>query len=99
MDPHILFVSFWSDNFEVQHTRKKRSLTWIKTMNLVSTRKTNTSKQCTQLVAIGRKGNNHMIVNAQINNVQVKFQEASHYHAHVKAVFHFSSYLNTCCFG
>ena len=30
MDPHIVFVSFLLDNFDVEHTRNKRNLTWIK---------------------------------------------------------------------
>ena len=32
IDPYILFVTLWSDDFEVNHTRKNCNSTWIKTI-------------------------------------------------------------------
>ena len=63
IDPYVLFVTFWSDDFEVNHTRKNRNSTWIKTMTLIGSNETKTSKFHTQLVAIGKKGTNHNSVN------------------------------------
>ena len=37
IDPYVLFVTLWSDDFEVNHTRKNRNSTWIKTVTFAST--------------------------------------------------------------
>ncbi len=84
IDPYIMFVTFWSDDFEVNHTRKNRSSTWIKTMTLVTLSKTNTSKHYTHLVAIGHKGCSHTKVNAHIHTELLLLQKVNYYYMNTK---------------
>lgn len=84
IDPYVMFVSFWSDDFEINQTRKNRSSTWIKTMSLITTEKTDTSKHYTHLVAIGHKGNDHTTVNSHINAELQLLQNVEYYYVHMK---------------
>ena len=82
IDPYVIFVTFWSDDFEVNHTRRNRNSTWIKTMTLIGSKETNTSRFYTQLVAIGNKGINHDNVNARLNNELLLLQNVNYYYLH-----------------
>lgn len=82
-NPYVLFVTFWSDDFEVNHTRRNRNSTWIKTMTLAGRKSTQTSKHYSHVVALGNKGSNHAIVNAQINQEIKSLQTINYYYVHV----------------
>ena len=66
IDPYILFVTLWSDDFEVNHTRRNRNSTWIKTITFDATSSMSTSKYHSHIVCLGQKGSNHSTVNAHI---------------------------------
>ena len=36
VDPYVIFLVIWSDDFEVNHTRKNKSSTWLKTVTFVN---------------------------------------------------------------
>ena len=80
IDPYVLFVTFWSDDFEVNHTRKNRNSTWIKTMSIVGSKQTQTSPYHTQLIAIGHKGDNHNNINAHINKELLELRNHHYYY-------------------
>ena len=55
----ILFLTFWSDNFEATALRKNTHSTWIKTVAICPPPSNMTSTPYNYLVAIGRKNDNH----------------------------------------
>ena len=81
-DPYVLFITLWSDDFEVNHTRRNRNSTWIKTVTLSSPPNMSTSKSHTHIIALGQKGNNHSTVNSQINTELLSLQHISYYYVH-----------------
>ena len=67
VDPYVIFILLWSDDFEVNHTRKNKSSTWLKTITLVSPNCSATSKNHTHAICLGSKKSNHDTVNAMFN--------------------------------
>ena len=65
--PYILYLILWSDDFEVNHTRKNRNSTWIKTVTICPPRGYSTSTIHTQAISLGHKGQDHNSVNAYFN--------------------------------
>ena len=63
IDPYIFLLIIWSDDFEVNHTRKNRNSTWLKTVTLVPPANLSTSKKHTNAICLGRKNQDHSIVN------------------------------------
>ena len=82
IQPYVLFITLWSDDFEVNRTRKNQSSTWIKTMSLIGSKSTNTSRHHTHLIALGNKGCNHANMNARINKELLLLQSVDHYYVH-----------------
>jgi len=77
IDPYVMFVTFWSDDFEINHTRRNHSSTWIKTMSFVASKETSISKHYTNVVALGHKNDNHDIINGRINEELLLLQEVN----------------------
>ena len=84
MNPYILFVTFWSDDFEVNHTRRNRSSTWVKTMTINASKDTAISKHYSTVIALGHKGDNHDTINAHINDELIALQEIKLYYVFQK---------------
>ena len=84
IDPHVIFVTFWSDDFEVNHTRRNHNSTWIKTMSIVSSTKTDISKHYTNVVALGNKGYTHDLINERINDELIELQKINYYYVSQK---------------
>ena len=61
-NPLILYLSFWSDDFDAFTHRKTKSI-WIKTVTICPPSDQMTSPNYTFLLAIGRKGQNHDLIN------------------------------------
>ena len=78
--PYVIFITLWSDDFEVNQTRKNRNSTWIKTMSLIGSKSSNTSRYYTHLIALGNKGYNHAKVNARINKELLSLQNINYYY-------------------
>ena len=62
-DPYVILLILWSDDFEVNHTRKNRNSTWLKTLTIVPPRNMNTSRKHTHAICLGRKNQDHSCVN------------------------------------
>lgn len=60
--PLILLASYWSDDFEINQTKKTQRSTWLMTMTFDAPNNDNTSPKYTYTIALGRKGDNHDIV-------------------------------------
>ena len=54
-DPYVFLVIIWSDDFEVNHTRKYHNSIWLKIITLVPPPKMSTSKKHTNAICLGRK--------------------------------------------
>ena len=86
VDPYVVFVVIWSDDFEVNHTRKNKSSTWLKTVTFVHD-DTNMSKGCqyTYALCIGNKKDSHFLVNKWYNEELIRLNEViykySSYHS------------------
>lgn len=74
-DPYVIFLELWSDDFQVNHTRKNRNSTWLKTVTLCPPRHLTTSKKHTHAICIGKKQQSHSNVNKWFNNQLVKLRE------------------------
>ena len=67
INPIIIYVILWSDDFEANHTRKNRNSTWIKTITICPPQSHLTSPLYTYPIAIGRKGQCHDSINNYFN--------------------------------
>ena len=67
IDPYVIFISLWSDDFEVNHTRRNKSSTWIKTVTFISPNHSDTSVDHTQAICLACKKSDHDKVNQQFN--------------------------------
>ena len=65
--PMILYLTFWSDDFESNQLRKNRKSIWIKTVTICPPSDQVTSSKYTYLLAIGRKGDDHDKINVLYN--------------------------------
>ena len=61
--PHVLFLVIWSDDFEINRTRKNKSSTWLKTLTFVSTDTNSCDESLTYAICIGSKNSSHDNVN------------------------------------
>ena len=60
-DPLVTYIIIWSDDFEVNRTRKNRKSTWIMTATICPPKGMTTSLIHTQVIAIGKKGDHKSI--------------------------------------
>ena len=67
-DPYVIFLELWSDDFQVNHTRKNRNSTWLKTVTFCPPRNMTTSKKHTHAIYLGQKNQSHSYVNTWFNN-------------------------------
>ena len=63
----VLYLILWSDDFEVNHTRRNKNSTWIKTVTICPPSNLTTSPIYTHPIAIGRKSDCHDNINEMIN--------------------------------
>ena len=66
-DPMILYMSIWSDDFEASTHRSNDCSIWIKTVTISPPSNQMNSPKYTFLLAIGRKGQDHDLVNERFN--------------------------------
>ena len=62
------FFLLWSDDFEVNHTRKNKSSTWIKTVTFISPTHSETSVDHTQAICLGCKKSNQDRKSTRLNS-------------------------------
>jgi len=67
-DPYVIFLELWSDDFQVNHTRKNRNSTWLKTVTFCPPRNMTTSKKHTHAICLGQKNQSHSYVNKWFND-------------------------------
>ena len=67
----ILYLVFWSDDFEVSMLRKNKNSVWIKTVTISPPRDQQTSTKYTYVVVMGHKGTNHDEFNT-IHNMEIE---------------------------
>ena len=76
VDPYVVFVVVWSDDFEVNHTRKNKSSTWLKTVTFVNDDKSlSKDYQCTYALCIGNKKDSHFLVNKWYNEELLRLNQ------------------------
>ena len=78
INPMILYLTIWSDDFEANSLRKNKHSTWIKTVSICPPINQSTSQQFTYLIAIGHKGSNHDSINEQINKEIIKLSKVNY---------------------
>jgi len=67
IDPYIIFLVIWSDDFEVNNTRKNRSSTWLKTISIVSPKNSENINLYTYAICLGSKKDDHSLMNRFFN--------------------------------
>ena len=82
IDPYVVFVTLWSDDFEENHTRQNRNPTWMKTITFASTNDMSTSKHHSQIVSLGQNGSNHTPVNNRINHELLQLLNVHYFYVH-----------------
>ena len=70
-DPMILYLLFWSDDFEGSMLRKNKNSIWLKTVTICPPHDQVTSTKFTYVVAIGRKGSDHDEIN-KLHNAELE---------------------------
>ena len=68
INPMILYLLFWSDDFEGSMLRKNKKSVWIKTVTICPTRDQVMSTKYTYVFGIGSKGYDHDEINKLHNN-------------------------------
>ena len=68
INPMILYLLFWSDDFEGAMLRKNKKSAWNKTVTIFPPRDQVTSTKYTYVVGIGRKAYDHDEINTFHNN-------------------------------
>ena len=82
IDPYKLFVTLWSDDFEVNHTRQNCNSTWIKIITFDVNTAMPMSKYHSHIVSLGQKGGNHSTVNAYINDELLSLKTVHYLYVH-----------------
>ena len=67
IQPIILTITLWSDDFDANHTRKNRKSTWVQTITICPPKISSTSPLHTYPIALGTKNQNHDIVKEYFN--------------------------------
>ena len=81
-DPYVILLILWSDDFEVNHTRKNRNSTWLKTLTIVPPQNMNTSRKHTHAICLGRKNQDHSFVNKMFQKEIEKLCEPKERYIH-----------------
>ena len=80
IDPYVLFLVIWSDDFEVNHTRKNRSSTWLKTISIVPPSDKNDIGLYTYAICLGSKKDSHFSVNTLFNKELESLKEPNDFY-------------------
>ena len=65
---YVMFIIIWSDDFQANYSRVRKSSTWLKTMTIVHPPESSTSNLYTHAISLGFKDQNHDKVNSLFNN-------------------------------
>ena len=76
IDPYVILLVIWSDDFEVNGTRKNKSSTWLKTVTFLQDNNTSTADmQFTYALSLGNKKDSHFMVNRRYSDELVKLNK------------------------
>ena len=76
IDPYVILLVIWSDDFEVNSTRKNKSSTWLKTVTFLHDASTSSSDlQLTYALCLGNKSDSHFMVNRKYSEELVKLND------------------------
>ena len=76
VDPYVIFLVIWSDDFEVNQTRKNKSSTWIKTVTFVHENNDNLEdNEYTYALCLGNKKSSHFLVNRWYGEELIRLNE------------------------
>jgi len=73
--PMVIYITFWSDDFEASLLRGNQKSIWIKTVTINSMEYESTSSKYTYAIAIGRKKADHELVNKLFNCEIMKLEK------------------------
>ena len=92
-DPMILYLLFWSDDFEGSMLRKNKNSVWLKTVTICPPHDQVTSTKYTYVIAIGRKGSDHDEINKlhneeleQLNKCTYRYYGASNVRRNIPVI-------------
>lgn len=76
VDPFVILLVIWSDDFEVNSTRKNKSSTWLKTVTFVhDTSTSSTDMEFTFALCLGNKSDSHFMVNRRYSEELIKLND------------------------
>ena len=91
--PMILYLLFWSDDFEGAMLRKNKNSVWLKTVSICPPHEQVTSTKFTYVIAIGRKGSDHDEINKlhieelkQLQKCKNRYYGASHIRRNIPVI-------------
>ena len=90
VDPYVILLVVWSDDFEVNHTRKNKSSTWLKTVTFVHQKQQNqkgVDNQYTFALCLGNKKNSHFSVNKWYNEELKRLDNVIHKYSKIHTEF------------
>ena len=80
--PYVIFIVIWSDDFEVNNTRKNKSSTWLKTISIVNPDVGDCANNYTYPIALSSKSAEHKKANKYFNDELKLLQKAHWYYYH-----------------
>ena len=84
-EPLILYITFWSDDFEPNQHRKTKGSMWLKTVTICPPSTMTTSPKYTYILSLSKKGKDHDVVNDIFNEELRELSKCSHrYHGKIK---------------
>ena len=78
--PEVLFLVIWSNDFEINRTRKNKSSTWLKTLTFVSTDINSCDESFTYAICLGSKNSSHDNVNKLFDDELHDLGSAHHFY-------------------
>ena len=85
INPLILYITFWSDDFEPNQHRKTKGSMWIKTVTICPPSNMSTSPKYTYILALSKKGIDHDVINDIFNKELKELSKCSYrYHGKIK---------------
>ena len=86
VDPYVVFLVIWSDDFEVNTTRKNKSSTWLKTVTFLHEKDHDSKKhQFTYALCLGNKKDTHFSVNKWYNKELIKLNDVKYKYSSIKS--------------
>ena len=89
VDPYILFLVIWSNDFEVNHTCKIKLSTWLKTVNFVRDNDNNLDDNQYTLYALclGNEKNSHFLVNKLYKEELIRLNEVMYKYSKIHSQY------------